>query len=131
MVWLRADAITGLNDTDPVATWPDSSGNSNDATQGTAADRPLYRTNIVNGLPIVRFDGANDFLESPYAASDAAADLQSWFAVFRTTNTALLQIMIWQGAAAANGFGPESLKYTWASLTFLSPAIFWTAILAD
>ena len=58
---LDATKITGLVDTDPVATWEDQSGNSNDASQGTAANRALYRTNILNGLPAVRFDGINDY----------------------------------------------------------------------
>ncbi len=64
-LWLKADAITGLVDNDPVATWIDSSGNSNDATQAVAAARPLYRTNILNGLPIVRFDATDDVLNTP------------------------------------------------------------------
>lgn len=59
-LWLKADAITGLVDNDPVATWLDSSGSANDATQGTAANRPLYKTGILNGKPVVRFDATND-----------------------------------------------------------------------
>lgn len=53
--WFRADAITGLNDGDAVATWSDSSGNGFSATQGTAGLRPVFKTNILNGLPAVRF----------------------------------------------------------------------------
>lgn len=61
-LWLKADAITGLSDGDPVSTWTDQSGNGNDATQQTAANKPLYKTNIVNGKPVVRFDGTSDLL---------------------------------------------------------------------
>jgi len=32
------------------------------ATQGTSANRPTYQTNVVNGRPVVRFDGSDDFL---------------------------------------------------------------------
>ena len=64
ILWLRADAITGLADTNPVITWLDESGQGNDVTQGVGADRPLYRTGIMNGLPVVRFDGVSDFLRS-------------------------------------------------------------------
>lgn len=59
-LWLKADAITGLNDGDPVATWVDSSPQSNDLFQGTAANRPLYKTNAGNGKPALLFDGVND-----------------------------------------------------------------------
>ncbi len=61
-LWLKADAIVGLSDGDPVATWPDSSGNANDATQATGGAQPTYKTNIQNGNPIVRFDGSADFM---------------------------------------------------------------------
>lgn len=57
--WLKADAIIGLADNDPISTWTASAGNN-----GTAAGtvRPTYQTNELNGLPIVRFDGVNDLL---------------------------------------------------------------------
>jgi hypothetical protein len=58
--WYDASQITGLSDADPVATWSDLSGNARHATQATSGKRPLYRTNIVNGLPILRFDGTDD-----------------------------------------------------------------------
>jgi hypothetical protein len=64
-MWLDADQIVGLVDNDPVATWADASGNANDATQGTAANRPIYKTNIVNGKPVVRFDNTNDGMTTP------------------------------------------------------------------
>lgn len=55
--WLKADAITGLADNDPISTWTASAGN-NATAAGTA--RPTYQTNELNSLPIVRFDGVND-----------------------------------------------------------------------
>ncbi len=64
-LWLKADAITGLNDGDPVASWTDSSGLGNAATQSTGGLKPLYKTNIVNSLPVVRFDGTDDTMALP------------------------------------------------------------------
>lgn len=55
-VWVKADAITGLSDGDTVNTWSDSSGNSNDFIRG--AGTPMYKTNIVNGLPAVMITSA-------------------------------------------------------------------------
>ena len=63
LLWLDASQITGLNDGDAVASWTDLSGNGNHATQSTAAAKPTYKTNIINGLPVVRFDGG-DFLST-------------------------------------------------------------------
>ena len=62
ILWLKADAITTLNDNDPVAIWADDSGNSYNLTQGTTANQPTYQTNEINGKPIIRFDGSNDNL---------------------------------------------------------------------
>jgi len=63
-LWLDASQITGLNDGDAVATWSDLSGQSNSLTQGTASQKPTYKTNILNGKPVVRFDGVDDRLAS-------------------------------------------------------------------
>lgn len=57
LVWLKADAITGLSDGDPVTTWEDSGSNNNDATEAT--NKPVYKTNILNSLPVVRFTAAS------------------------------------------------------------------------
>lgn len=59
--WPKADAIS-LSDNDPVGAWPDSSISVNDATQGTAAKKPIFKTGILNGKPVVRFDGTDDTL---------------------------------------------------------------------
>ncbi len=60
--WYDADAIEGLIDDDTVATWEDISANSYDATQSTESLKPLYKTSIINGKPVIRFDGTDDVL---------------------------------------------------------------------
>ena len=62
-LWLKADALA-LSDGAAVASWPDSSGNGNDAAQSVAGERPLFKTNIINGKPVLRFDGVDDFLNA-------------------------------------------------------------------
>lgn len=69
---LIGDDITG-SDTDPVPTWEDTSGEGNDATQGTSGARPILKSSIVNGHDVVRFDGTNDRLEFPDFLSAATA----------------------------------------------------------
>lgn len=63
VLWLPADRITGLSDGDAVSSWPDWSGEGNDATQTTTANKPTYQTAELAGRPVVRFDGTDDFLE--------------------------------------------------------------------
>jgi hypothetical protein len=56
---LDARRISGLNDGDGVQTWPDISRNANDATQATSGNRPVYKTAIQGGCPVVRFTKAS------------------------------------------------------------------------
>lgn len=51
-----------LNDGDAVATWTDGTGYARNMTQATSGSRPIFKTNILNGMPVVRFDGTDDFL---------------------------------------------------------------------
>jgi hypothetical protein len=85
-LWLRADALSGYVDTDDVETWPDESGEGNDATQATEARRPLYRTNSINSLPALYFDNSDDGMRS----ATSLANPYSVFVVYAQTgaNTA-------------------------------------------
>jgi hypothetical protein len=63
-IWYDAnDAGTfSYSSSNIISQWGDKSGNSRNATQATVASQPTRETSIINGLPIVRFDGSNDFL---------------------------------------------------------------------
>lgn len=54
VLWLDASKLTGLSDGQQVDTWFDSSGRGNNAVRTEGA--PLYRTSVLNGRPVVRFD---------------------------------------------------------------------------
>jgi hypothetical protein len=77
ILYLRADSIVGLNNNDPVFTWTDTSGSSNNAIQGTEISKPLYKTGVLNGLPGILFDDVNDFM-----TSDATFGPSSPFTIF-------------------------------------------------
>jgi hypothetical protein len=64
VVWHLKASDLGLNNNDPVSSWSDRSGHQPAVTQSTTAKQPLYKTNVLNGLPVVRFDGVNDSLVS-------------------------------------------------------------------
>jgi hypothetical protein len=61
-IWLDAAAVIGLDDGDLVDTWSDQSGNGNHVSQISVDHQPRYLTNTQNSLPVVRFDGVNDYL---------------------------------------------------------------------
>jgi hypothetical protein len=89
--WFKADALA-LNDTDPVTSWTDSSGKARNATEAT--NPPSYRTNVVNGFPVVRFDGVNDKLQT---ASFPLAQPLTIFAVFRHSSLATTNKTVFDG----------------------------------
>jgi len=60
--WLDAELSPFLLDgSNGVSSWR-GVGDTPGAAQTTAASRPLYVTNVMNGKPAVRFDGSNDSL---------------------------------------------------------------------
>jgi hypothetical protein len=59
-LWLEADQLVGFSNDDPVDEWPDASGNTNDFFQVSEPVKPIYKTNIINGLPALRFTAFNN-----------------------------------------------------------------------
>ena len=62
VLWLKADAITGLPSGAAVARWPDLSGNRYDPQQTEASRRPVWTKDAARGRPTVRFDGRDDLM---------------------------------------------------------------------
>lgn len=68
-VWLNADLGNAANfgsaltDGAAVTTWKDVYAGSHDANKaGNASVKPVWKSNILNGYGVVRFDGVNDSL---------------------------------------------------------------------
>ena len=68
-LWLRADSITGVADNGSVASWADSSGNGFALSQATGSSQPIFRTNQINGKPVLRFNGAGQFLQANFTGT--------------------------------------------------------------
>ncbi len=70
-LWLDAsdadgDGETGSSthfDANPVQLLGDKSGQGNDASQAVNASQPLFVSGGINGMPSIRFDGSDDFLQ--------------------------------------------------------------------
>jgi hypothetical protein len=60
-VWLRGDAGVPRSGA-YVDLWRDQSGNGNDAVQATGYKLPALVTDATSGMPMLRFDGTDDFL---------------------------------------------------------------------
>lgn len=61
-LWLKADAGITKDGSNYVSVWADQSGNGNDASQGTGTNQPLWVDATLNGKPVIRFDGNDNYL---------------------------------------------------------------------
>jgi hypothetical protein len=90
--------IAGLQDGDPVSAWPDNSGNGNNATQ-SGSGRPIFKTNIVNGKPVLRFNAAQRMiLTTPITPTDT----QTIIAVMAAASSTSGFHMMIMGSTTAN-----------------------------
>jgi hypothetical protein len=65
--------------------WKNQNATGTNAVQTTLGYRPLYKTNVLNGLPAIRFDGSDDVL--PLPSTIVAGDNVSFFMVVIPSDT--------------------------------------------
>lgn len=99
-LWLDANRL-GLANGAQVATFTDFSGNGYNFTQGTASNRPIFRTAQQNGFPAVDFDGSNDFMLSAANAAFNTRNL-TWFIVTRADANTVSGVILRCGYAGNN-----------------------------
>lgn len=63
-LWLNAGTITGVTNGNPISSWSDASGNSNNFSQSNNAYQPIYETNVLNGQPAVQFTPNEELTQS-------------------------------------------------------------------
>ncbi len=72
-----------------ISTWIDSSGNNSlnkfTLTQATSTKQPLYSAKAINGIPALKFDGIDDYLEN--SAFNFPYNDYQMFVVFRSLNS--------------------------------------------
>jgi len=61
VLWIKGGTVL-YDGSNYIYRSPDGSGNSNDATQGTAINQPLRVAAALNGKDVIRFDGSSDFM---------------------------------------------------------------------
>jgi len=105
-LWLQASAGVELAD-GAVATWRDRSGWNNHATQPVVSARPTFVPAMLNGRPVVRFDGATDYFNLPdFLGSNTQAEA---YIVLRTaTNAPPSARGLWHFGSVPGGVYPSS-----------------------
>lgn len=88
--WWKADAL-GLANGTAVSSWTDSSGNAQNLVQASGTLQPVFTTNVLNGLPVLRFDGTDDAMTATIVSWPQPTN---WFVVMKAAdNTGYLQII--------------------------------------
>lgn len=106
LIWLTGESFDGVQSTGSKATnWLDISGNAHHFTNATAAYRPTYLSNVVNGRSAVYFNCASSNYIRPVETGVSgwwnAYSSYDIFYVLRNTNT-------WCGS---QGWGLDSFTY--------------------
>ena len=104
---LEADALA-LSNGDPVSTWTATVGSS-PTRSGTS--RPTYIASGLNGLPTVRFDGTDDYMDIPSGFSTWTAGFTWIFVVTPTSVSGNSQFI------SFNNTGSSTMVFTRASAT--------------
>jgi len=114
-LWLDAAQITGLNNGAAVSTWNDVSGSGHHVSQGTSTLRPVYRTNVVNGRPVVSFDGVDDHLTNGTFAALNGKTGATAFVVFKADDTAGNHVAVCESARNFNSQVYQNGMYAYAT----------------
>jgi len=120
LAWWEADSFS-LADGTAIGgvgnEWLDQSGGGNSLTQSTAGARPVFKTGIVNGKPVIRFDGTDDFLSMTSALTLGTA--WTYMVVLSKATTGGGRISV---GGSVNGHGFEHNAFDLKRMRVLSAA---------
>jgi hypothetical protein len=114
-LWLKADAVTGLDAGSPVVKWVDSSSSHMDATMDQKAMLPKYQPNVINGKPVLRFNEGQVLGTAPMQLLQNGNDSLTLLMVFRTKTIDRMSYLIHKPGTGTSGIfdvgidaGPQS-----------------------
>lgn len=64
--WLSADGLS-LSEGENVPSWTDLSGSGHHSLQPSSGAQPVYAGSVVNGKPVIRYDGVDDFTRATWS----------------------------------------------------------------
>ncbi len=103
VTWFKADALTNLANGAKISTWPDASGNADDAAQSNNSQQPTFVANGIGGLPVVRFNSTN---QTYLSFSRLVSGDFTIVCLFRSTQGLNSGTLFYQGAGLVNGEMP-------------------------
>lgn len=131
-LWLKPESLSALANNDPVSVWPDSSGNGNDLGNAVGTE-PTYKTNLLNGVAGVQFDGINDKMSRAVLTTST---IYSMFVVFKFDSAVGTYMLIRNGNAGGYGLLADTsnrailhrVVATLSDGTITSNAELWSAV---
>ncbi len=116
-LWLRSDLGITTSNGSLITSWADLSSKSNDVGIAPGISQPTIVSNVINGFPVVRFDGTNDFLTSTknldvrngpsvfvVTKNDVRKDYNALLKLSAThTQTSSQMELYWQAGTSGNG----------------------------
>jgi hypothetical protein len=119
--WFSADALSLTNNA-AVATWnstapsPSLSLTQSTTTPTTNPPRPLFITNALNGKPVVRFDGSNDYLTGGNILNIGNVG-QTIFVVAKNNNAGNANRTLFAKSASGTSVSPNANRYALRTTT--------------
>lgn len=117
------DAAMGITIETGVSIWADQSGNSNDISQATPGDQPLFNASDsnFNNQPSITFDGVSEFLNRSTFTGGALSQPNTIFLLKKVSVSTGTQIYIdGQGAARHAIFQAGSVYRVFAGANYIS-----------
>ena len=114
-LWQDAGVTPAASDGDVVGRWEDIAANADHVNQAVAANKPTLQNGVadlLNGHPVIRFDGVNDYLQGAFTTGGAIAQPFTVFAVAKLTSAgaafrfltdgddAVSRLVLWQNNTA-------------------------------
>lgn len=117
VLYLDTSQLVGLSENDPITSATDWSGQGNHATQADPAKQPLYKTNILNGKPVMRFDGVDDVLVFADLSSLTEAEMFIVFSKIGNTDQKGIYFLAGHGAGHHHKWSDGNVYDGFASTT--------------
>ncbi|MBC9866846.1 MAG: hypothetical protein F7O42_03025 [Opitutae bacterium] len=103
LMHLDASILSGVNESDSIDLWPNLAAPGTGAIPESTESAPTFHANALNGQPVVRFDGADDWMDVGDLRTDAGP-----IEVFVVTQSSDTGDGDWQNLISSFTDGPDN-----------------------